>query len=95
MPITMASGIVTATVNVPHGLSPRAFTTIRPSAARMMIMMASAPMSAMVPATGPISILIISPSDRPSRRMEQKRTTKSCTAPATTTPTRSQIVPGR
>jgi hypothetical protein len=95
MPIAMASGIVTATVNVPHGLSPSALTTISPSAARMMIMMASVPTSAMAPAAGPISILTISPSERPSRRIEQNRTTKSCTAPANTTPASNQIVPGR
>ena len=40
MPMHMAVGMVTATVNVPHGLSPSAFTTTRPSAARMMIMIA-------------------------------------------------------
>ncbi len=94
-PITIASGMVTTTVKVPQGLSPSALTTTSPRAARIMIMIASAPTSAMPPATGPISILIISPRERPSRRIEQNSTMKSCTAPATITPTKIQIVPGK
>ena len=91
----MAVGMVMATVNVPHGLSPSAFTTTSPSAARMMIMIPSVPTSATPPATGPISIFTISPRERPSRRIEQNRMMKSCTAPANTTPTRIHSVPGR
>ena len=35
------------------------------------------------------------PSDLPSRRIDAHRITKSCTAPPSTTPTMSQIVPGQ
>ena len=61
----------------------------------MMIMMASTPTSASEPGTGPSSILIISPSDLPSRRTDANSTTKSWTAPATTTPASIHSVPGR
>jgi hypothetical protein len=88
-------GIVAAIVNRPHGLPVSALTTIRLSTARMMIMMASTPISASDPGVGPSSILIISPSDFPSRRTEAKSTMKSWTAPATTTPARIHSVPGR
>ena len=36
----------------------------------------------MMPATGPISVRAISASERPPRRVEAHRMTKSCTAPA-------------
>ena len=91
----IAIGIVAITVNMPHGLSARAFTTIMASTARMMIMIRNAPNRAMVPATGPISSRTRSPSERPSRRLEMNRTMKSCTAPARTTPAISQSMPGR
>ena len=58
-------------------------------------MIASTPTSASDPGIGPSSILIISPSDLPSRRTEANSTMKSCTAPASTTPTRIHSVPGR
>ena len=58
-------------------------------------MIASTPTSASEPGMGPSSILIISPSDLPSRRTDTKRTMKSCTAPAVTTPARIHSVPGR
>ena len=87
-PISSAIGIVAAMVNRPHGLPVSAFTTTSASTARMMIMIASTPTSASAPGIGPSSILIISPSDLPSRRIDANRTMKSCTAPATTTPTR-------
>ena len=41
------------------------------------------------------SSLTIWPSDRPSRRNEQNKMTKSCTAPPSTTPIRIHNVPGR
>ena len=94
-PINSAIGIVAAMVNSPHGLAVSAFTTTRLRTARMMIMMASTPTSASEPGTGPSSILIISPSDLPSRRTDANSTMKSCTAPATTTPASIQSVPGR
>ena len=52
------------------------------------------PNSAIVPGTGPISSLIISPRDAPLRREEINSTIKSCTAPASTTPASSHSVPG-
>lgn len=51
------------------------------------------PNSAIVPGTGPISSLIISPRDAPLRREEINSTIKSCTAPASTTPASSHSVP--
>jgi hypothetical protein len=95
MPIRKASGIVAATVNRPHGLPASARTTISASTARMMTMIANAPISAITPGIAPISMRISSPSDRPSRRIEMNRIMKSCTAPARTTPARIQSVPGR
>ena len=91
----MAIGIVAATVKVPQGLCASALTTIRASTARMMIMIMKVPNSAMTPATGPISDLIRSPSERPSRRVDTNSTMKSCTAPANTTPARIHSMPGR
>ena len=91
----IAIGIVAATVNVPHGLSAKALTTMSASTARMMTMIMKVPNSAMTPGTGPSSVRISSPSERPSRRMETNRTMKSCTAPATTTPAKIHSTPGR
>ena len=88
-------GMVQAMVNTPHGLPLSAFTTTSASTASRMIMIASTATIARRPVTGPISSLAICPSDLPSRRIEAKRMTKSCTAPARTTPITSQIVPGR
>ena len=56
-----AMGNGRGTVNMPQGLSARAFTTISASTARMMIMIRKAPNSAMVPATWPISSRTSSP----------------------------------
>ena len=50
---------------------------------------------AMTPGTSPSSSRSMCPRDRPSRRSERPRIMKSCTAPANTTPTRIQRVPGR
>ena len=50
---------------------------------------------AAMPATGLTSSFAIWPSDLPSRRIDAHRITKSCTAPPSTTPAISQIVPGR
>jgi hypothetical protein len=91
----IAIGIVAATVNVPQGLSARALTTIRDRTARMITMIMKVPNRAMTPGTGPSSARISSPRERPSRRMETNSTMKSCTAPATTTPARIHITPGR
>jgi hypothetical protein len=91
----MAMGMVANTVKLPQGLCASALTTTRASTASRMTMIISTPNMAITPATCPISLRIMSPSDRPSRRMEMNRTMKSCTAPANTTPTRIQSVPGR
>ena len=93
--MNMAMGIVTNTVNVPHGLAASALTTTSASTARMMIMIIRTPNSAISPGTSPSSDLIMSPSERPSRRTEMNRIMKSCTAPAKTTPARIHSVPGR
>ena len=94
-PIRIAIGMVAMTVNMPQGLSASALTTTIASTARMMIMIRKAPNSAMVPGTWPISSRTRSPSERPLRRLEMNSTMKSCTAPASTTPTTSQSRPGR
>ncbi len=52
-------------------------------------------MPAIVPATGPISARTMSPSERPSRRVERNRTVMSWTAPANTAPASIQSVPGK
>jgi len=90
-----ATGTVAITVNVPQGECASAFTTIRANTARMMIMIMKAPNSAITPGTLPISCLTISPSERPSRRVEMNSTMKSCTAPASTTPAKIHNRPGR
>ena len=50
---------------------------------------------AVKPPTLPISSRAILPSDLPSRRMEQKRMTKSCMAPPSTAPMMIHRAPGR
>ena len=87
--------MVAKTVKVPHGLPASALTTTSASTASRMIMISSTPTSAMPPGTGPISVRTISPSERPSRRVEKNSTVMSCTAPAKTTPARIHNVPGR
>ena len=59
------------------------------------IIMPSTAMSAVNPATVPISSLAICPSDLPLRRTLAARMTKSCTAPPNATPTTIQSAPGR
>jgi len=94
-PISMAIGRVANIVKLPQGEPASALTTTSASTASRMTMMASTPTLATTPANGPISVRIMSPSERPSRRTEKNRIRKSCTAPATTTPTRIQSVAGR
>ncbi len=79
-PSASAMGMVMAMVKNPQGLPLSAFTTTRPTTAMMMVMMESTPINAVKPAMPLISSLAICPSDLPSRRTEQNRTTKSCTA---------------
>ena len=95
MPMIRAIGTVQNTVKVPHGLPFSAFTTTSASTESRMIQISSMPMPAILPATGPISERIMSPSERPSRRVDRNKTVISCTAPAKTTPARIHSVPGR
>ena len=94
-PIKRAIGIVAATVNVPQGLSAKAFTTINASTASKIVMIMNVPNSAITPGTNPNSDLIKSPRDRPSRRVEINKIMKSWTAPAKIAPTRIHIIPGK
>ena len=91
----MAMGIVAATVEVAQGLCFMAFTTTRPRTAMRMIMIVMTPISAALPPMAPNSSRAIWPSERPSRRVEKARVTKSCTQPPKTAPTRIHKVPGR
>ena len=90
-----AIGMVAAILKTPHGLCASAFTTTKAKTARIIIITPSAPSITTTPAKEPSSCFAISPSDRPSRRVEINKTKKSCTAPANTTPTNNQIVPGK
>ncbi len=94
-PIRTAMGIVQAMVKNPQGEARRAFTTTSASTASRMIMIMRIATIPVNPATRLISSFAIWPSDFPSRRSEQQRIVKSCTAPASTTPMTIQIVPGR
>ena len=95
IPITIAIGSVIAIVNRPHGDSAKAFTTTKAKIATISIIMPKIPIIATVPTPLPSSSLIISPRLLPSLLVDSHSTTKSCTAPAITTPTTSQIIPGR
>ena len=90
-----AIGIVIAIEKVPQGDAASACTTTSASTASRMIMIEKTAMRAAAPPTGPISSRAICPRLLPSRRMEKKRITMSCTAPAKMTPTMIQMVPGR
>src|SRR5215475_6128309 len=80
---------------VPHGLPTSALTTTRARTARTMTQIRRMPTPAIVPAIGPISARTISPSERPSRRVDRTRTVMSWTAPANTAPARIHSVPGK
>ena len=88
-------GMVRKIVNVPHGESASALTTAMPRPARAMTTMKRMAIIAVMPATGLISVRAISASDLPLRRTEEARMTKSCAAPAKTTPKASHSSPGR
>ena len=90
-----AIGIVAAIVNVPHGLPFKALTTTSATTASSTIMMSRTVISAVNPPMFPISSRAIWPRDFPSRRMEQNRITKSCTAPPSTQPMMIQSAPGK
>ena len=72
-----AIGIVAAIVNTPQGLCASALTTTKANTAKIMIITPSAPSMTTIPANDPNSCLAISPSDRPSRRVEINKTKKS------------------
>jgi len=93
--MSRAIGTVQAMVKRPHGEARSAFTTISASTASRMIMIASTATIAVTPVTLLTSSFAIWPSDLPSRRSEQNRIVKSCTAPPSTTPITSHRVPGR
>ena len=61
----------------------------------MMIMIPSVPTKATPPATGPISILTISPRERPSRRIEQEQDYEVLHSAGKDHSTKIQSVPGR
>src|SRR5207237_497209 len=82
-------------VNNPQGDALSAFTTISASTASRMIMMNRTASIPVIPADRLISSFAIWPRDLPSRRSEQNRIVKSCTAPPSTTPITSHSVPGR
>ena len=92
--MTIASGMVTKIVKVPHSLSASALTTMMPSPAMAMTRMKKMATAAATPASGPTSDRAMSPSDRPPRRVEAHSQNESCTAPARQTPAISQIRPG-
>ena len=87
--------MVQNTANVPHGLPTSALTTTSASTASTMTQIRRMPMPVIVPATGPISAWTMSPSERPSRRVERNSTVMSWIAPANTAPARIHSVPGR
>ncbi len=90
-----AIGMVAAIVNVPHGLPLSALTTTRATTASKTIIISSTVMSETIPPTLPISSRAICPSVLPSRRIEQNKMTKSCTAPPRTAPNRIHNTPGK
>ena len=94
-PISMAIGMVAKTVEVAHGLCFIALTTTSASTAIRITMIASVPIWAAKPPTGPSSSRAIWPSERPLRRVETNSTSMSCTQPPSTDPIRIQSVPGR
>ena len=89
-PITSAIGMVLPMVNTPQGLAASAFTTTIPSPASVTSRMNSTSIIETTPANRPISVRATSDSDRPLCRTDATSTTKSCTAPASTAPVRSQ-----
>ena len=90
-----AMGMVAPTVKMPHGLSASALTTTSASTASRITRMARIASTAMKPAGAFNSSFTIWPSDLPSRRIEQNKMTKSCTAPPSTTPMRIHSVAGQ
>ncbi len=91
----IATGIVVAIVNTPHGLFASACTTTSASTAIKMIMIASTLTSASAPTPGPISSFTIWPSVFPRRRTELKSTIISCTPPPSVAPIKIHSVPGK
>ena len=88
-------GMVAPTVKTPHGLSASALTTMTASTANKITMIIRMATRASPPAKPFSSSRTICPSDLPSRRIEETRMTRSCTAPPSTTPMRIHKAPGR
>ena len=88
-------GMVIASVNVPHGESLSAFTTMSATAARRMTMMARTASIASIPPRLPTSSRAIWPRDFPLRRIEKNSVVKSWTQPPSAAPRMSQSVPGK
>ena len=87
-------GMVMPIVKTPQGLLARALTTTIPNPASVTSRMNRIAIMATRPAKGLISVRAISARDLPLCRTEATITVKSCTAPAITAPTASQIKPG-
>ena len=87
--------MVTTIVNMPQALSFRALTTTIATPARVATMMKSVAMVVAMPAMGPSRLRAIFGSDRPLKRTEATRTTKSCTPPARQAPMMIQVKPGK
>src|SRR5215469_192436 len=87
--------MVMARVNVAQGELFNALTTTRATAPRRIIMIASTASCAKKPPRLLTSSRAISPRVFPSRRIEQKRMTKSWTQPAKAAPATSHKVPGK
>jgi hypothetical protein len=78
-------------VNTPHALSASAPTTTRPSPASAMTTMNRIAAAATRPTPGPSSSRAISASERPPRRTDAVKITRSWVAPPSTTPNRIQM----
>ncbi len=87
--------MVAKTVAVDQALWAMALTTTSASTAIRITMMKSVPTIAAEAPNFPSSSRARWARLRPSRRVEQKSTSMSCTQPASTAPTRSHSVPGR
>jgi len=93
-PIAIASGMLAASVNAPQPSPFIELTTANPIAATATTRTIKMAAEARAPASGESSSRAISASDRPPWRTLAASITKSCTAPAMTTPQTSHRKPG-
>ena len=89
-----ARGMEAARVKTPQEDSASALTTATPKPAKAMTMMNKMATEVTRPASGLTSARAISASERPPRRMDAVRMTKSWTAPPMHTPKRIHKKPG-